>query len=96
VNDDGASPVDVVAGRTATPSVRGWLFRKYVVLFAAVVGAALLVNGMIAIWFSYQEHKALLVRAQREQAVAAAVKIDQFIKDIESQIGSTLQLPWSA
>jgi HAMP domain-containing protein len=96
MSDDGAAPDDSIAGKTTTPSVRGWLFRKYVVLFAAVVGAALLANGMIAIWLSYQEHKALLIRAQHEQAVAAALKIDRFIKDIESQIGLALQLPWSA
>src|SRR2546421_12730840 len=33
---------------------------------------------------------------QREQAEATAAKIAQFIKEIESQIGWTTQLPWSA
>ena len=33
---------------------------------------------------------------QREQAEAAAAKIGQFVKEIESQIGWTTQLPWSA
>jgi len=46
--------------------------------------------------FSYQEHKASLVRIQREQAEAAAGKIAQFVKEIESQLGWTVQLPWSA
>jgi hypothetical protein len=36
------------------------------------------------------------VRVQREQAEAAAGKIGQFISEIESQIGWTTQLPWSA
>ncbi len=36
------------------------------------------------------------LRIQREQAEAAAAKIGQFIKEIESQIGWTTQLPWSA
>src|SRR5262249_61332085 len=44
----------------------------------------------------YQEHKASLIRIQREQAEAAAAKIGQFIKEIESQLGWTTQLPWSA
>jgi signal transduction histidine kinase len=48
------------------------------------------------IWFSFQEHKASLIRIQREQAEAAAAKISQFIKEIESQVGWTTQLPWSA
>src|ERR671927_314191 len=32
----------------------------------------------------------------REQAESAAAKIGQFIKEIESQVGWTTQLPWSA
>jgi len=81
----------------ATPrKVLGGLFRKYVVLFVAVVSIALLANGLLEIWFSYQEHRASLVRIQREQAQAAAAKIGQFIREIEGQIGWTTQLPWNA
>jgi signal transduction histidine kinase len=57
---------------------------------------ALLSNGVFEIWFSYQEHKASLIQVQHEQAVAAADKIGRFIKEIESQVGWTTQLPWSA
>src|SRR6516165_6352302 len=81
------------AGKT---TARGRLFRKYVGLFLAVVCIALLTNGLSEIWFSFQEHKASLIRIQREQAEAAAAKISQFIKEIESQVGWTTQLPWSA
>jgi signal transduction histidine kinase len=80
----------------APTMIRGKLFRKYVALFLAVVCVALLTSGLSEIWFSYQEHKAALIRIQREQAEAAAAKIGQFIKEIESQIGWTTQLPWSA
>jgi signal transduction histidine kinase len=80
----------------ATVMVRRPLFRKYVGLFVAVVSLALLANGALEIWFSYQEHKASLIRIQREQAEAAAAKIGQFVKEIESQLGWTTQLPWSA
>src|SRR3954451_22265472 len=76
--------------------VRGRLFRKYVGLFVAVVCLALFANGVFEIWFSYQEHKAALIRIQREQAEAAAAKIGQFVKEIEGQLGWTVQLPWSA
>jgi two-component system NtrC family sensor kinase len=37
----------------------------------------------------------LLIRMQRLQAEAAAAMFGQFIKEIESQIGWTTQLPWS-
>src|SRR6202023_2300881 len=80
----------------AAPKVRGKLFRKYVALFLAVVCVALLSSGLSEVWFSYQEHKASLIRIQHEQAEAAAAKIGQFIKEIESQIGWTTQLPWAA
>jgi signal transduction histidine kinase len=82
-------------GAAEKPRSRGKLFRKYVALFLAVVCVALLTSGLSEIWFSYQEHKGSLIRIQREQAEAAATKIGQFIKEIESQIGWTTQLPWS-
>ena len=78
------------------PKTRRRLFRKYVALFVAVVSVALLSNGIFDVFFYYQEHKASLIRIQREQAEAAAAKIGQFIKEIESQLGWTTQLPWSA
>src|SRR5215471_18856148 len=91
------SPSDREALTLASPiSIRGGLFRKYVALFVAVVCMALIANGMFEIWFAYQEHKGSLVRIQREQAEAAAAKLEQFVKEIESQVGWTTQLPWSA
>lgn len=81
---------------TPAPKVRTRLFAKYVALFVAVVSVALLSNGIFEVFFYYREHKASLIRIQREQAEAAAAKISQFIKEIESQLGWTTQLPWSA
>jgi signal transduction histidine kinase/CheY-like chemotaxis protein len=80
----------------SVPKTRRRLFTKYVALFVAVVCVALLSNGIFDVFFYYQEHKASLIRIQREQAEAAAAKIGQFIKEIESQLGWTTQLPWSA
>jgi class 3 adenylate cyclase/HAMP domain-containing protein len=88
------------APRTAEPSgwrqISGPLFRKYVTLFLAVVCVALITNGTFEVWFSYREHKASLIRIQSELARGAADKISQFIKEIESQLGWTTQLPGSA
>ncbi len=75
--------------------VRSRLFIKYVALFVTVVVLALVANGVFEIWFSYQENKASLISIQHEEAVAAAGKIEQFISEIESQVGWTTQLPWS-
>src|SRR3972149_408400 len=75
---------------------RGPLFRKYVVLFVSLVSGALVTSGLVEIYFSYQENKTALGRIQREKAQAAASKIEQFIKEIERQIGWTTQAQWGA
>jgi signal transduction histidine kinase len=85
-----------IAEKSGWREISGPLFRKYVALFLTVVCVALLSNGVFEIWFSYQEHKASLIQIQHEQADSAAAKIGQFIKEIESQVGWTTQLPWSA
>jgi signal transduction histidine kinase/CheY-like chemotaxis protein len=78
-------------------NVRRPLFRKYFSLFGAAVCLSLVVNGLIDIWFSYQEHKGLLLRVQREQAEAAGDKITRFITEIEGQMAwATARQQWSA
>ena len=66
------NPPEVVPEKPPAPRAHGRLFRKYVGLFLAVVCIALLTNGLSEIIFSFQEHKASLIRIQREQAEAAA------------------------
>ncbi|MCI0372518.1 MAG: HAMP domain-containing histidine kinase, partial [candidate division NC10 bacterium] len=66
---------------------RGHLFRKYVVFVVSLVSGALLASGLTEIYFSFQENKTALVSIQREKAQAAASKIEQFIKEIERQVG---------
>src|SRR5437867_3719267 len=70
---------------------RGRLFRKYVVVFLLLVGGVLLVSSAVDLYFSYQETKEALVRIEHEQAVAAAARIEQFVKDIERQVRWTTQ-----
>jgi signal transduction histidine kinase len=89
-----AADASAVPGPKRT-KIRARLFAKYVALFVAVVGVALLSNGIFEVFFYYREHKVALIRIQHEQAEAAAAKIGQFIKEIESQLGWTTQLPWS-
>ncbi|MGZ5873441.1 MAG: GAF domain-containing protein [Bradyrhizobium sp.] len=86
----------VPAAKPSGTRIRSRLFTKYVALFVAVVAVALLSNGIFEVFFYYREHKAALIRIQHEQAEAAAAKIGQFIKEIESQLGWTTQLPWLA
>jgi signal transduction histidine kinase/CheY-like chemotaxis protein len=82
-----ANKLGVLGGKIAEPTARGRLFRKYAMLFVAVVCSALVINATFDIWFSYQEQEALLVRIQRGQAEFAAEKISQFLTDIATQLG---------
>ncbi len=74
---------------------RGRLFRKYAVFFAAIVCLALGSNTAMEVWFYAREYRTLLLNVQRAQAEATAIKIGQFVKEIESHLGWTTQ-PWSA
>src|SRR5215472_17778534 len=69
--------------------VRSRLFFKYTLLFVTVVVLALAANGLFEVLFTYQEHKSSLIGIQEQQAVAAADKIEEFITQIESQVGWT-------
>src|SRR3954466_6233506 len=102
-SSEDCSPIDSAAATepsppdgAARPRGGGRLFAKYVALFVAVVTVALLFNGVIDAIFYFREHRDALVRIQREQAGEAAGRISQFTKEIESQLGWTTQLPWSA
>src|SRR5271166_6048854 len=75
--------------------VRSRLFFKYTLLFVTVVVLALVASGGFEVRFSYQEHKNSLIGIQEQQAAAAADKIEEFITQIQSQVGWTTQLPWS-
>jgi signal transduction histidine kinase/CheY-like chemotaxis protein len=70
---------------------RGRLFRKYIGVLVLLVGGVLLVSSAVELYFSYQETKASLIRLEREQAVAAAARIERFVQDIERQLRWTTQ-----
>ncbi len=68
---------------------RGSIYRKYVTLVVALVGGALIVSGIASMYRSYIETRAALIAVEREQAVSASIRIENFVKDIERQIGWT-------
>jgi len=74
--------------------VRQTLFWKYVVLFTLVTSAALVIDGLVDVWFTFRDHRAALFRIQKEQAISAASKITEFIREIEAQLGWTTHLSW--
>jgi signal transduction histidine kinase len=70
---------------------RGRLFRKYVVFLLLLVGSVLVLSSLVELYFSFRENEGALAKVQREKAVAAAAKIEQFIKEIERQVRGTVQ-----
>jgi signal transduction histidine kinase/HAMP domain-containing protein len=77
--------------REGPRSPRGRLFRKYAVVFVALVSGALVTSGAIDLYFSHRENQAALVRVQKEKALGAAARIETFITEIERQMGWTTQ-----
>ena len=70
-------------------AARRRIYRKYLALIIALVATALVLSGAIGIYFSYLETRNSLVALAREKAAAAANRIEQFVKEIEHQIGWT-------
>jgi signal transduction histidine kinase len=68
---------------------RSRLFRKYVVIFASLVSGVLIASGALEIYFSYRENQQALATLQREKALAAATRIELFVREIERQLGWT-------
>jgi len=88
-----AAGADAGAAAAARPGLavprethRGRLFRKYLLLIMSLVTVALLASGGVGLYFSYQENKAALASLQYEKAVAAASRIEQYVKQISQQL----------
>src|SRR5215510_12166336 len=73
--------------RSARSHQTGGLFRKYAAFLVALVGGSLLINALIEMYYSYDESRQALSAVQREKAVGAATVIEQFVKEIEGQVG---------
>jgi hypothetical protein len=95
----------VIAQPVARPAVappavararRGDLFRKYVVIFVALISGGLLTSGLVQFYISFQQSQTAVTRLEREQAVAAAATIELFIRDIQRQMNWVIQPAWTA
>jgi signal transduction histidine kinase len=73
--------------RSARAQQTGGLFRKYASLLVALVGGSLFINACIEMYYSYGESREALIAVQREKAYGAAAVIEQFVKEIEGQVG---------
>lgn len=75
-----------------TPSSKAprTLFRKYALYFGGLVSAALALSGLLSLVFAYFEARTLVDELQREKARGAAMRIEQFVRTIESQMRAAL------
>ncbi len=77
-------------GKPATSSkgkdFRGRLFRKYLLLVMALVSVCLLAPGAISLYFTNLENRATAADLQNEKAVAAAARIEQYIRQVSQQL----------
>jgi signal transduction histidine kinase/HAMP domain-containing protein len=76
-------------------TARGRLFRKYVAVLILLVGGMLLLSSVVNLYFSYRQTKAALIRLQRQQALAAANQIEQFVTGIERQVRAAMEVPFT-
>ena len=74
---------------------RGRLFHKYVAVLFLLVGGMLLLSSVVNLYFSYRQTKAALIRLQRQQALAAAGRIEQFVRGIEQRVRAAMEVPFT-
>ena len=65
------------------------LLHKYAALILSLVGLALATSGAVSTYFSYLEIRSGILALESEKAESAAGRIDQFVREIQSQIGWT-------
>lgn len=65
---------------------RGRLFRRYLLLMLFLVTMVLGVSSAIGLYFSYQENKAALASLEKEKAISAASRIEQYVQQITQQL----------
>jgi signal transduction histidine kinase len=63
---------------------RGRLLRHYFVISVLLIAGGLITSGLLEIYFRYHESREHLSLLQREAATVAAVKIERFIRDVET------------
>jgi GAF domain-containing protein/HAMP domain-containing protein len=91
-----ASGAAASGGQVPKVGPRRRLFAKYAFALVGLVSLVLLVNGLLNVWFSYDEARDAAIRLQREKADAAAQHIEEFISEIEKQIGWTTATQWAS
>jgi len=86
-------PPDVRLGRRASLA-RLSLAVKLALALIGLVALVLVVNGAIEAWLGYEQTKRAALEVQSEKAQAAAARVEEFLGDIEAQLGWTTGAEW--
>jgi signal transduction histidine kinase len=70
------------------------LFRRYAAVLMALVGGALVIEGLFDMAFAYRESLQGAAEVQRAEVRAAAERIEQYFGGIERQVVQVSGLPW--
>src|SRR5204863_8913920 len=61
-----------------------------------LVGGALLLQGLVDVFFAYRETRDTAERVQRTEVRAAAARIEQYLASIEHHVMEVGNLPWAS
>ena len=89
--------LDAAAEDDKSTPRRAWRVPLAAKLAAALVGLVvlvLLVNGAVNTWLNYNQAKHAALEVQQEKARSAAVRVGEFLADIETQLGLTTGAEW--
>ena len=89
-----AAPVSSGAPSNAAGRLRLPLSVKLAIALVGLVTLVLFINGGVNLWLNYEEAKRNAVQVQDEKAQAAAERVNEFISEIENQIGWTTRAEW--
>ena len=67
---------------------------KFAIAMVGLVALTLAANTTVSLWLSYQEAQRTALQVQQEMAQAASDQINQFVSDLERQIGWTTHAEW--
>ncbi len=81
---------------TARRALRSSLFRKYAAVMIALVGGAMVLEGLVEMAFTYRESLQTASQVQGAEVRAAAGHIEQYLAAIERQVQQVSALPWGS
>jgi signal transduction histidine kinase len=64
-------------------------------MFVGLVTLVLSINAVLDLYFAYEDNRRASINVQREKADAASQRVEQFVREIERQIGWVAHAQWA-